>query len=35
MLGDHNNSDISAHSYPAVHYLFSVLFYLLGRSKAL
>lgn len=35
MLGDHNNSDISAHLYPAVHYLYNVLFYLLGRSEAL
>lgn len=35
MQGEDDDSDISAHLYPAVHYLFSVLFYLLGHCKAL
>lgn len=35
MLRGDDESDISAHLYPAVHYLFCVLFYLLDHSKAL
>lgn len=34
MLKKEDDSDISAHLYPVVHYLFCVLFYLVGHSKA-